>query len=117
MAKQNLTRSKSISFRVTQEEYDMIRRRMGQTDIDNMRAYLLKQAIDGRVIHVNLECLAEQSRLLGNISNNINQVAKKANTTGNVYAADLADIKAGQEKIWAKQDKILAYLAEIEKGL
>jgi hypothetical protein len=41
---QNLTRNKSINFRVTQKEYDMIKRRQGQTKIRNMRHYLLKQA-------------------------------------------------------------------------
>jgi hypothetical protein len=52
---QNLKRNKSVNFRVTQEEYDMIKRRQAQTKIKNLRHYLLKQAIDGRVVYVNLK--------------------------------------------------------------
>jgi hypothetical protein len=36
-----------------------------------MRAYLLKQAIDGRVIHVELQSVGEMVRLLSNATNNI----------------------------------------------
>ncbi|GHV32716.1 hypothetical protein FACS18949_04520 [Clostridia bacterium] len=52
----------------------MIHKRMAQTGIKNLRAYLLKQAIDGRVIRIELDSVNECCRLLGNVSNNINQV-------------------------------------------
>ena len=67
----------------------MIDRRMAQTGIKNRRAYLLKMAVDGRVIHVELESVREMVRLLSNATNNINQIAKRANETGSIYAADL----------------------------
>jgi transcriptional regulator of met regulon len=47
------------------------------------------------------------NRLLSNIGNNINQVAFRANATGNVQPADLENIKAKQDEIWAQQKEIL----------
>jgi hypothetical protein len=110
---QNLKRNKSINFRVSQDEYDMIKRRQGQTHIKNLRHYLLKQAIDGRVIHVELDSVKECNILLGNISNNINQIARRVNATGSIYAAELEDIKRRQDEIWQQQREILKRLGKV----
>lgn len=110
---QKLQRNIAMTFRVTAEERDMIRRRQAQTGILNTRAYLLKMAIDGHVIHVELDSVKEMNRKLSNISNNINQIARRANETGNVYATDIDEIKARQEEIWAQQKEILHRLIKI----
>jgi hypothetical protein len=91
----------------------MVHKRMAQTKINNLRAYLLKMAIDGRVIHIEMESIQERNKLLRNISNNINQIAVRANSTGNVYTADLDEIKAQQGEIWQQQDEILKKLNTI----
>ena len=110
---QKLKRSINMGFRVTEEEQEMIKRRQAQTGIRNLRAYLLKMAIDGRVIEIDLKQVNECSRLLRNISNNINQIAKKANETGNIYNEDMQEIKLRQSEIWEQQDKIIRFLAKI----
>ena len=113
MAKQNLTRTINIGFRVTEEEKEMIYKRMRQTKISNLRAYLLKMAIDGRVIQIDLTNTNECTRLLRNISNNINQIARRANETGNFYPADVEEIKNRQDEMWEQQEKILRALAKL----
>ena len=110
---QNLKRNKNITFRVTEQEYEMIRRRMAQTHITNLRAYLLKQAIDGRVIHIELESVRECSRLLGSIANNVNQLARKANSGGNVYADELRNIRERLDKVFEQQNVITDRLAKM----
>jgi hypothetical protein len=110
---QNLKRNKNITFRVTEQEYEMVHKRMAQTKINNLRAYLLKQAIDGRVILIEMESIQERNKLLRNISNNINQIAVRANSSGNIYAADLGEIKARQSEIWQQQDEIMKKLNTI----
>ncbi len=110
---QNLKRNKSINFRVTEDEYDMIKRRQGQTKIKNLRHYLLKQAIDGRVIHVELDSIRECTALLGNISSNINQIARRVNSTGSVFNTDMECIKQRQDEIWEQQKKILRRLDKV----
>ena len=51
---QKLKRSINMGFRVTEEEQEMIKRRQAQTGIRNLRAYLLKMAIDGMVVNLDL---------------------------------------------------------------
>ena len=97
--KQKLDRNIAMTFRVTEEERDMIRERQKQSGIISMRAYLLKMAIDGRVINIELESVHEMNRLLSNVSNNINQIAKRANQYGSVYSEFLNDIKIQQDEI------------------
>jgi len=103
----NKTRTIDLHFMVTAEEKEMIKRRMAQTGITNMRAYLLKQAIDGEVIHIELDSVKEMVRLLGNATNNLNQIARRVNETGNIYTADIDDIKARQDEIQAQVKVIL----------
>ena len=40
------------------------------------------------------------NQLIYNVANNINQIAVRVNSTGNVYADDISEIKEGQDKIW-----------------
>ena len=105
--KQKLQRTHAMTFRVTEEEREMIRQRREQTGITNMRSYLLKMAIDGRVISVELGSVREMNRLLSNISGNINQIACKLNMGGKTYSGELEKIQAQQTEIWRQQKEIL----------
>jgi hypothetical protein len=109
--KANRKRDIFIRFMVDEKERDMIYRRMEQTGITNLRAYLLKQAIDGQVIHIELDSVKEMCRLLSNATSNINQIARRANETGNLYAEDVADLQAKYEELWTQTKVILKKLA------
>ena len=111
--KKNRTRNHYINFRVTEQEREMIDRRMAQTGITNRRAYLLKMAVDGRVIHVELESVKEMVRLLSNATNNINQIARRANETGSIYAADLDELCGRYDELWGQTKVILRKLSGI----
>ena len=110
----NVTRPHNIHFMVSDEERDMINRRMEQSGIKNMRAYMLKMAVDGRIIHIELESVREMVRLLSNATKNINQIARRANSTGgNVYAADVEELRVRYEEIWEQMKVILQKLSEL----
>jgi hypothetical protein len=107
------SRNISLSFYVNAEEHEMIKRRMAQAGVKNLRAFILKQAIDGRVIHVELSSVNEMCRLLSNATNNINQVAKRVNETGNVYAEDYNELSARYDELWTQAREILKKLAAL----
>ena len=109
--KPNRKREIFIRFMVDEKERDMIYKRMEQTGIKNLRAYLLKQAIDGEVIHIELDSVKEMVRLLSNATNNLNQIARRVNQTGSVYAEDIADLRERYDEIWAQTKIILKKLA------
>ena len=106
-----------MTFRVTEEERDFIRRRQEQSGIVNMRQYLLKMAVDGRVIRIEFESVKEMVRLLSNATNNINQIAKRANETGNIYAADLNELNERYEEIWVQAKEILRRVGDMMDAL
>ena len=110
---QKLKRNINMGFRVTEEEQQMIKRRQSQTNICNLRVYLLKMAIDGMVVNLDISALQECSRLLRTVSNNVNQLAKRANKGGNVCADEITDVKTQLGDVWEQQDKIIKSLAKI----
>ena len=110
---QNLERNHAMTFRVTERERDMIRKAQARTRIKSLRAYLLKMAVDGRVVEIELESVREMNRLLSNATNNINQIARKVNETGSVHLPDIESIQARQEEIWVQQKEILRRLGKI----
>ena len=82
-----------------------------------MRAYLLKMAVNGLNIRIDLDSVRKMNSLLSNATNNINQIAKRANESGNIYSTDMEEIKIRQNEIWEQQRVILRSLATIMKVL
>ena len=109
--KPNRKRDICVRFMVDEKERDMIYKRMEQSGIKNLRAYLLKQAIDGQVIHIELDSVKEMCRLLSNATNNLNQIARRVNQTGSIYADDVADLQARYDEVWAQTKVILKKIA------
>lgn len=110
----NRKREIMLRFRVTPEERSMIEKRMAQLGTTNMAAYLRKIAIDGYVVKLDLPELREMVSLLRRTSNNVNQIAKRANETGRVYDADIGCVLKNQERLWSAANEILARLAAIK---
>jgi len=102
-----------ILFRVSPEEKEQIDRRMADLGIVNMAAYLRKMALDGYIVNLDIPELRELVSLMRRSSNNLNQIAKRFNTTGRVYASDMEDMLQKQEQLWEAVNTILLKLASI----
>ena len=100
-------------LRLAQEEKDRIREKMDEAGIRNMSAYVRKMALDGICVKLDLEDVRELSVLLRRCSNNLNKYAKRANETGSIYAADIADLQARLDEIWELSRQSLLRLASI----
>ena len=110
----NRKRDIQMKFRVTPEERALIEQNMAKLGTVNMAAYLRKIAIDGYVVKLDLPELREMVSLLRRSSNNINQLARRMNETGRVYAADMDDILQNQERLWQAASDIITRLAAIQ---
>ena len=102
-----------IRVKLKKDEKRLIRERMEEAGVTNMSAFIRKMAMDGYVIKLDLTDIKEVSRLLRINSNNINQYAKRANETGNIYFEDIKEIQEQQEKLWEIMKEILQRLATI----
>ena len=96
----NRTRPVRIEFRVTEQERQLIQKKMEQLGTKNMGAYLRKMAIDGYIIKVDY---TEQKKLAAagsRVAGNINQICRRINQTGHFYEDDIVELKAKQCEIW-----------------
>ena len=106
-------KTENILIRVTPAERKRIEEKMAQLGIRNMSAYIRKMVIDGYVVKLDLPELRELTLKMKSISNSENQIAKRVNSTGNIYEADIEEIKKNQEEIYEGIRKILTSLSKI----
>ena len=81
-----------LKVRVSEEEKKMIRDKMSLIPTSNFNSYAKKMLIDGYVIKHDFKELKAFTAELGKIGSNVNQIAKRANETRNVYPEDIKDV-------------------------
>jgi hypothetical protein len=112
MAK-NLQRKIQQIFRVDEGELDLIKRKMEAARIINKEAYFRKMVLDGYVVRVDFSDVREMVRLLSNATNNLNQIAKRMNASGNIHRYDINDIQENYERLWEQAEEILKKMVNI----
>lgn len=105
--------NEKLKFRISAEEVERIKVKMEDAGILNMSAYIRKMALDGICIRVDLGDVRQLVILLRRCSNNLEQYARKANETGSVYAAEIANLQNRLDEIWELTRQSLARLATI----
>ena len=93
---------------VTPEERALIQEKMAQLGTKNFSAYARTMLIDGYIIHMDTRDIRAQTAELQKIGVNVNQIARRINSTGTVYAQDVEDIKGALAQIWQLQRYILS---------
>ena len=104
-----------MNFRVTEAERDLIAEKMAAANIRSKEAYLRKMALDGYVVRLDLEDVRKMIFLLQNATNNLNQIAKRANETRSIYESDIKDLQDSYDRLWDSAEGILRSLANIRK--
>ena len=106
-------RDQQLHFRVSKAELERIRNKMEASGILSIGSYLRKMALDGYCLHLDLPQLRRMACLLQMCSNNLNQYAKVANENGQIYTADLEDLRARLDELISVSKQILAKLTEL----
>ena len=78
-------RTVQLKFRVTEAERDLILEKMKLIPTRNMAAYLRKIAIDGYIIQIDHSDIKAMTAEIQKIGVNVNQIARRVNSTGSVY--------------------------------
>ena len=107
-------RNRQIIFWVSPIEEAMIEERMSQVGTKSLSAYLRKIAIDGMIINLQIPELKEIISLLRRCSNSLNQIAKRVNSTGRIYDAEMEQILQNQEELRQAVNEILRKLSAIK---
>ena len=107
-------KSKAIYIKVSPKELKTIRERMESVGIHNLSAYMLKMAMNGFIIQLDMSDMKEVLRLMKINSNNLNQYVKKANETGSIYKEDIKDLMAMHKELLQMLGEMLERLGNIE---
>ena len=102
------TRQNELKVMLNDDELYILERKLKQSGINSKSAFIRHLLLYGYVYDIDYSCLHEMNTLLVNTSNNINQIAKRVNMTGNFYKDDIDEIKEIMEKIWHTQKSMLS---------
>lgn len=106
-------RTIGLYFKVSPVEMALIETKMEQAGTLNKRAYLRKMAVDGYIIRLDLGEMKELLRLLSSISNNVNQIARRCNETGNLYGEDVEDLRKGYVAVKGEVVEMVGRMAKL----
>ena len=112
---ENRKRNVQIIIRVTEKERALIEEKMQQIPTLNLSAYARKILIDGYIITLDLQEVKGHTAQLQKIGVNINQIAKRINETGRIYADDMDEIKLAMEEIWRLERRLLLQFKGLTK--
>ena len=104
----NRTRKIVLRVPVTPDARALLQQKMAQLHTKHFSAYARKMLIDGYIVHMDTSDIRAQTAELQKIGVNVNQIARRINSTGTVYAQDIEDIKGALAKIWQLQRYILS---------
>ncbi len=112
---ENRKRNVQIIIRVTEEERTLIEEKMKQIPTLNLSAYARKMLIDGYIVMLDLQEVKGHTAQLQKIGVNGNQIAKRINETGRIYADDMDEIKRVMEEVWRLERRLLLQFKGLTK--
>lgn len=106
----NRKRNIQLKIWLTEEERRLIDEKMKLLPTSQIGAYIRKMAIDGYIIYTDTANIKEMNKELRAIGRNINQIAKRVNSTGDIYLGDITELRERLGEIWQLQRTILSTL-------
>ena len=98
------------TIRLTESEARQLQKKMDLLGISNTAAYLRAMAMNGYMLRVDLPEIREMIRLLGNMTNNLNQIARRMNSGGSIYETEIDEMRVKQNELWAMMQQLLTRL-------
>ena len=98
------------NFKTTESEARIIRKKMEAIGITNESAYMRALALNGYILKLDLPQIREMIRLLSNMTNNLNQIARRLNAQGQMYDTEMEEMLQKQDELWQMMRKLLSIL-------
>ena len=89
----NRMRNERLEIKLTEEEKAIFEKKRKLAKCRNMSHFIRKCVLEKEIYQVDLEPFRDLQGLLSNATSNINQIAKRVNSTGIIYKYDINDIK------------------------
>lgn len=95
----NRTRNIQLKICLNEEEKEIFKKKMKLAKCKTMSHFLRKCVLEKEIYQVDLQPFADLQGLLYNATNNLNQIAKRVNSTGVIYSNDIKDMKKQVEHL------------------
>jgi len=93
----NKIRNERLESKLAEEEKALFEEKRKLAKCRNMSHFIRKCVLEKEIYQVDLEPFRDLQGLLSNATNNINQIAKRVNSTGVIYKEDIVDMKKESE--------------------
>lgn len=104
----NRTRTHRNEFHLNDDEQYILDEKFRLSKMKSKSAFLWKLVLYGFVYDVDYSHIREMNAQLGKIGNNLNQIAKRVNTTNTIYKKDMDNIKELMNQIWQLQKSMVS---------
>ena len=85
----NKIRNERLEIKLTKEEKALFEEKRRLAKCRNMSYFIRKCVLEKEIYQVDLEPFRDLQGLLSNATSNINQIAKRVNSTGVIYKEDI----------------------------
>ena len=104
----NRKRTNPVQFYLDDDEQYILDEKFRVSGMKSKSAFLRKLILYGYVYDVDYSYLRNYNTELGRISSSLNQIAKRINSTGNIYKEDMDEVKELMNKVWHTQKSMLS---------
>ena len=101
------TRNNRNEFHLNDDEQYILDEKFKLSGMKSKSAFLRKLILYGYVYDVDYSYLRNYNTELGRISSNLNQIAKRINSTDHIYQEDMDEVKELMNEVWRTQKSML----------
>ena len=96
-------RKNELKIFLSDDEQYILEQKVKISGMKSKSAFLRRLILYGFVYDLDYSDLRDYNATLGKISSSLNQIAKRMNATGNVYKADVEEVKKLMKQVWDTQ--------------
>ena len=111
----NRERQNELKVYLNDDEQYILEHKWKLSNMKSKSAFIRHMILYGYVYDVDYEYLREYNTLLSHISGSLNQIAKRINSTENVYEDDINEVKELMKKVWQLQKSMLSKQPSIKQ--
>ena len=102
----NRTRNNGIYLMLSDDELEILNKKYKLSGCKTLRQFIMKCVLEKDIFVLDMKVFKDMSTNIGRITSNVNQIAKRVNSTGIIYKDDMNDLR----KLLEKQGKGIYFL-------
>ena len=89
----NIYRNNGIYLMLSDDELEILEKKYKLSGCKSLRQFIMKCILEKDIFVLDMEVFRDMSTSISRISSNINQIAKRVNSTNVIYKNDIDDLK------------------------